>query len=143
MAHHIAAFLENKPGRLEELTGILGDAGVNIRAMTLSTHSAGWGVVNVLANDPQQGYAALVGAGYSVALREIVVAEVSDHPGGLHQMLTLLAEAGINVQNAYATIRPTGRSAILVIDVEDVEGASKLLEAAKIKTLTDDQIYDL
>lgn len=141
MARQVSVFLENRPGRLEQVTATLQEAGVNIRAMTLSTSSAGWGILNLLVDQPEAGCRHLCAAGHSAVLREIVVVEMADRPGGLHEVLSLLAKAGLNVQNAYGTVLREGRTAILVIDVENVNHAADLLHAAGVRTLDSRQIY--
>ncbi|MEZ4601235.1 MAG: ACT domain-containing protein [Syntrophotaleaceae bacterium] len=141
IANQVSVFLENKPGRLERITSVLKDAGINIRAMTLSTSSAGWGILNLLVDRPQEAAEVLKGTGHPAALREIVVVRMADAPGALHDMLVLLAKAGINVQNAYGTVLGDQKTAILVIDVEDIEHTQKLFTDAGVETLSKDQIY--
>ncbi|MFA5206473.1 MAG: ACT domain-containing protein [Lentisphaeria bacterium] len=141
MAHQVSVFVENKPGRLEKVTGTLGQAGINIRAMTLNSSSGGWGVLNLLVNRPAAAKDALTAAGFLTALHEIVVVEMADRPGGLHEVVSLLAKAGLNVENAYGTVLQNGRGAILVINVEKVARARDILAAAGIHPLEDDAIY--
>ena len=69
----VSVFLENKPGRLERITSVLKDAGINIRAMTLSTSSAGWGILNLLVDRPQEAAEVLKGTGHPAALRDIII----------------------------------------------------------------------
>ncbi len=142
-AHQVSIFLENRPGRLEEVTAILKERGINIRAMTLSTSTSGWGVLNLLLDRPEAGHQALRDAGFSAVLRRIVVARMKDSPGGLHDTLGHLARAGINVQNAYGTIIREEDAAILVIDVQDVDHALELLEEAGVETLSSEEIYGI
>ncbi len=143
MAHQVSVFMENKPGRLEKITAVLGQEQINIRAMTLSTSSAGWGVLNLLVNQPQRAKDVLCASGHPAALREIVVVEMPDHPGGLHQVVSLLAQAGMNIGNAYGTVLREGRTAILVVDVENVSEVQQVLARAGVKTLDDSAIYSI
>jgi hypothetical protein len=143
VAHQVSIFLENKPGHLEKVTGVLREKRINIRAMTLATTTSGWGILNLLLDQPETGCASLCEAGFSAALREIVVAKMPDRPGGFHEMLGHLARAGINVRNAYATIIREEGQAILVIDVEEVDQARELLRSAGVETLSPDEIYRL
>jgi hypothetical protein len=141
IAHQVSIFLENKPGRLEKVTAVLKEAAVNIRAMTLSTSSAGWGILNLLVDHPDQACEKLSSAGHPAVLREIVVMKMADRPGALHDMLVHLAEAGINVQNAYGTVLGENKSAVLVVDVEHTEHTQQLVSSAGVEILSPEQIY--
>ncbi|MBT3375942.1 MAG: hypothetical protein HN742_40485 [Lentisphaerae bacterium] len=143
MAQQLSVFLENKPGRLEEITATLESSETNIRAMTLATSTAGWGVLNLLVDRPRSAHSALTAAGHSAVLRDIVVIQMDDSPGGLHAVLAHLSAAGINVQNAYGTVLRDEGGAILVIDVEDPEEARGLLEHAGVPLLSEEQVYAL
>ena len=143
MAYQVSIFLENQPGHLEKVTTVLKKNMINIRAMTLSSSSYGWGILNLLLNEPQKGCDALCGAGYSAVMRKIVVVKMPDRPGGLHDLLEYLSRAGINIKNAYATLVPGEGSAILVIDSENIEKVENLMEEAGITQLTPDEIYRL
>ena len=145
MAWQVSVFIENKPGRLGKITAVLAGNAINIRAMTLATSSGGWGVLNLLVDQPQKAKDALCAAGHSAALREIVVVEMTDQPGGLHDVLALLAKTGLNIENAYGTVLQEKKSAILVIDVESatVTKVKETLIKAGVKLLEDAAIYAL
>jgi hypothetical protein len=143
VTQQVSVFLENKPGRLEKVTAILKEQKINIRAITLSTSTAGWGVLNLLVNRPEAAWTALREAGHPAALRDILVVNMPDVPGALHDLLAHLKEAGINVQNAYGSVLKKGEAAILVIDVDDVVQAKKLLAASGVATLSAEQVYEL
>lgn len=140
MPHQVSVFLENKPGRIEEITRILADARINIRATTLATGTSGWGVFNLLLDAPEKGRDVLCSTGHTATLREIVIVKVDDEPGGLHAVLSLLANAGLNVENAYGSALEKGSTAVLVIDVENVKEAESLLADAGVATLHPDQM---
>ena len=143
MTQQVSVFLENKPGHLEQVTAVLKAHQVSIRAMTLSTSSAGWGILNLLVDQPASACKQLCHAGHSAALREIVVVEMNDHPGGLHEVLSLLSAAGMNVQNAYGTVLREKKNAILVIDVENIQRTEELLAKSGVKTLSTEEVYTL
>ncbi len=143
MAWQVSVFIENKPGRLGKITAVLEGNMINIRAMTLATSSGGWGVLNMLVDQPQKAKDTLCASGHPAALREIVVVEMSDRPGSLHAVLALLAKTGLNIENAYGTVLREKKSAILVIDVESVTVAKvkETLVKAGVKLLEDQAIY--
>ena len=143
MPSQVSIFLENQPGHLEKVTAVLRRKLINIRAMTLSSSSYGWGILNLLLDNPEKGYEVLTASGYSAALRKIVAVRMPDRPGGLHDLLEHLAKAGINIKNAYATLMPKVGSAVLIIDAENIDQVEKLMAEAGIKMLTREEIYQI
>ena len=143
MAYQISVFLENKPAHLEQLTAVLEKANINIRAVTVSTGASGWGIVNMLVDQPEEGCVALKESQHAAVLRPIVVVELEDRPGGLRQILKLLKDAGLNVENAYGSVLGKEKRAVLVIDVQNVQQAEQILAGAGVKVLGDSEIYSL
>ncbi|NLC71330.1 MAG: hypothetical protein GX751_08230 [Desulfuromonadaceae bacterium] len=143
MPCQVSIFLENQPGHLEKVTAVLRRQLINIRAMTLSSSSYGWGILNLLLDKPEKGCEVLNAAGYSAVLRKIVAVRMPDRPGGLHDLLEHLAKAGVNIKNAYATLMPKEGAAILVIDAENIEQVEILIDEAGIKKLTREEIYQI
>ena len=87
MAYQVSIFLENKIGHLERVTAVLKDAQINIRTMNLNHTASGWGILNLVLSDPIMAHQLLIDNGLSAALREIVVIEMIDQPGGLDDLL--------------------------------------------------------
>ena len=142
MAHQIAVFAENKPGRVERVSRVLGEAGVNIRAITIATADS-FGVIKLLVDDPAKGRDALAAAGLSVSLREIVAIVMDDRPGGLHEAAQILARAGVNIEDAYGFVISDRKRAVLVVEVDKVPEATGLLREHGVRTLSDAEIYTL
>jgi len=143
MAYEVSIFLENKIGHFERITHILKENKINIRSMTLNNTSNGWGILDLMVNNPEKAYNALADNGVSVALREIIAMEMKDIAGGLDDLLLKVSKAKVNFDNAYGRIVQENRSAILVIDVPDVEDAKKKLIDAGVKVLDDNQVYGI
>ena len=142
MAHQISVFAENKPGRMERVTRVLSEAGVNIRAITVAT-SGSFGVIKLLADNPERAYKALTDEGLSVSRSEIVALLMDDRPGGLHRVMGILGEEGINIEDAYGFVVEDKKRAVLVIEVEEVSEVLKLLTEKGLTTLSDEEIYAL
>ncbi|MEJ5357148.1 MAG: ACT domain-containing protein [Desulfobacterales bacterium] len=139
-AWHLSVFAENRPGRLETITGILARAGVNIRAIKISDLGE-HGVVKILVNDPDAALRALTEAGVAASKLPVLVVAVEDRPGGLYEVLTVLTRHGINVEDAYGFARD--RRAILVIEVPDVAAAAEPLRSAGLQPLSAGEAYNL
>jgi hypothetical protein len=140
IAYHISVFAENRPGRLEHITALLAQAGINIRAIKISDLGE-FGVVKILVDDPDAAFRVLQQAGVLASLRQILVVAVADRPGGLHAVLKILTERRINVEDSYGFVLQA--QAVLVIEVADVPEAMNLLQGAGLKLLSKEEIYAL
>ena len=142
MAHQLSIFAENKPGRIERITGILAEAQVNIRAITIAS-SDGFGVIHLLVDQPDAAYEALQRKGVSVHKKDILALLMSDQPGGLHRVAHVLLQKGINIEDAYGFVIESKRRAVLVVDMEKIPEAEAVLRGAGVEILTDEEIYAL
>lgn len=143
MAYQVSIFLENKIGHLERVTAVLKEAQINIRTMNLNHTASGWGILNLVVSNPMLARQLLVEKGLSAALREIVVIEMKDQPGGLDDLLKEIVKAGVNFTNAYGRSAYTNEKAYFVIDTEDVANASRQLQEAGLLLLPDEVIYGI
>lgn len=142
MAHQVSVFAENKPGRIEKITRILAEARINIRAITISSAN-GFGVVKILVDQPQRAFEVLREYGVPVYLQEVIAVILDDIPGGLHKVAKVLAENGINIEDAYGFVVERGKTAVLVIQVEHEPQAQSVLERNGFVLLSDEEIYKL
>jgi hypothetical protein len=140
IAYHISVFAENRPGRLDHITGVLAQANVSIRAIKISDLGE-HGVVKILVNDPDTAYRALKQAGVLASKKEIVAVAVEDRPGGLHEVLKILTRQRINVEDSYGFVLRD--RAILMIEVADVAETMVLLQAVGLHLLSKEEIYTL
>ena len=143
MAYEVSVFLENKIGHFERITRILKETKINIRSMALNNTSNGWGILDLLVDNPEKAYNALAEKGVSVALREIIALEMKDVSGGLDDLLLKVSKANVNFDNAYGRIVQENKSAILLIDVGDVDDAKKKLLEAGVKIMDDKKVYGI
>ncbi|MBT3383808.1 MAG: hypothetical protein HN778_04720 [Prolixibacteraceae bacterium] len=141
MAFEVSIFLENKIAHFEEITKTLKIEKINIRSMTLNNILHGWGVLNLLVDQPEKAYQVLSNIGNSVALREIIALEMKDEAGGLDELLIKLSRVGIHIENAYSRLISENNLAIMVIEVVDVLEAKRRLEINGIKILDDKIVY--
>jgi len=141
MAYQVSVFLENKIGHLERVTSVLKEAGINILTMNLNHTTGGWGIINLLVNQPEPAFRLLSEAGISAALRRIVVLPMEDQPGSLDGLLRKIAGAGINFTTAYG--RSGKGNAWFVIDIEDFPEVQQLLLDAGMEILSDEVVYSL
>lgn len=138
----ISLFVENKPGRMAKVSKTLSDAGVNIRALTVA-EAGDFGVIRMVVDDPEQGYKVLHDNGFTVSETEVLAVEMKDIPGGLYEIVNTLGESDVNVDYAYAFVTTKAERAMLIIRVDNLEKARKVLTDAGIKLATKDEIQKI
>lgn len=143
MTYQVSIFLENKLGRLEKVTALLKQENINIRSIHLNHTASGWGILNLVVSDPQRALELLHAGGMSAALREIVVVEMADTPGGLDDLLRGISLAGVNFTNAYGRVVDDGGSAYFVIDIQDIPDARIKLGEIGFKIVADSLVYGI
>ncbi len=141
-AEQISVFLENKAGRLCEVTAVLAEAQVNIRALALADTSD-FGVLRLIVDDTDKARAALKQAGFTVGKTDVLAVEVPDRPGGLHEILSLLHSDGINVEYMYAFVNVTGENAVMIFRFDEAERAIATLKQKGFTILDREQVYNL
>ena len=134
----ISLFAENKPGRLSKIADTLSKAKINIRAFTIA-EAGDFGVIRMVVDDPDQAYKTLQKQGFAVSETEVIGVEMKDVPGGLFEISSTLGSNGVNIDYAYAFVTKT-ELALLIIRVDDVAKAQKVLKAAKIRLVTPEEV---
>ena len=141
-AEQISVFLENKTGRLAEVTGILSEANVNIRALALADTSD-FGVLRLIVDDNIKAVKALKNRGFTVGRTDVVAVEVEDKPGGLHRLLDMLHNAEINVEYMYAFVQHSGENAVMIFRIDNIDEAVRVLEEHNVKVINGSEVYTL
>jgi hypothetical protein len=136
----ISVFLENKTGRLSEVTGILAEAKVNIRALALADTSD-FGVLRLIVDDNQRAVSVLKENGFTVSSTQVVAAQVRDAPGGLHYILETLRGAEINVEYMYAYVRHTGKDAVIIFRFDNAADAIDIMQQNNITVIDGRRLY--
>jgi hypothetical protein len=138
----ISVFLENKSGRLAEVTRTLGNNEINIRALSIAD-TTDFGILRLIVNKPEMANKVLKNEGFMVSETEVIALEVPDRPGGLADILSELGDAGINIEYLYAFIGRSAHNALVVFRVEDCDGAIDAMQKRNIKVLGGEEVYTL
>lgn len=136
----ISIFIENKSGRLAEITRILGDAGINIRALSLADTSD-FGILRLIVNDVEQAKQILKEKGFTVSKTEVVAVEVPDRPGGLAAILQTLDAQQINVEYMYAFVERCGGNAVIIFRFDESDKAIGILSSSNFNILEGERLY--
>lgn len=123
----MSVFVENTTGRLAELTKVLAQDGVDIKAACIAD-TVDFGILRCIVDDPEEATKALKDSGFTASITEVIAVEIMDRPGGLAVVLDTLSKANIGVDYIYSTIRAKNGAAIIVIKVAEPEEAIKVLE---------------
>ncbi|RII27913.1 MAG: amino acid-binding protein [Geobacter sp.] len=138
----ISIFIENKSGRLAEVTRILGEAGVNIRALSLADTSD-FGILRLIVNDREKAKTFLKEKGFTVSKTDVVAVEVPDRPGGLSSILQTLDNEKINVEYMYAFVERCGENAVIIFRFDETDKAIKALLANGFNVLEGERLYSM
>ena len=138
----ISVFFENRPGVLAELTALLGEGGVNIRALSIA-ESRDFGVVRMIVPDPASVAALLDEKGYSIQIMEVLALEVADEPGGLGKALRELAEERLNVDYLYTFMNKLSENAVIVLRIDNLDYARSVLLKSGFKLLSQEDFSRL
>jgi hypothetical protein len=138
----ISVFLENKKGRLADVTNVLAKEGINIRALFLAD-TQDFGVLRMIVNNTEKALQVLKENNF-VAQETIVIAvEVEDKPGGLNKILDLLSKNDINIEYMYAFVEKKADNAIVIFKVDEYDTARKVLKEKNVGLLTTDILKKL
>jgi hypothetical protein len=124
----ISIFLENSSYRLPEVTKAFGDAGINLKALSLAGTS-GFGVVRLLVTDLAKARKIAMERHWPARVDEVVAVRIPDTPGSLSRLLTPLSEQRIDVEYMYAFTGFSSSEAVMIFGFKDPAEASKVLKA--------------
>ncbi len=138
----ISIFIENKSGRLADITRILGDSGINIRALSLAD-TTDFGILRLIVNDVETAKTVLKEKGFTVSKTEVVALEVPDRPGGLSSLLQTLDDNQINVEYMYAFVERCGGNAVIIFRFDETDKAIGTLKDSGFTILEGERLYTL
>lgn len=137
----ISVSLDNVPGALSQVSEILGNEGVNIRAVSVAD-TADISTVRFVVDEPSKAINILNTNGYSVKETDVLAVETPDHPGGLNAVLKPLKEGKINVHYLYPFLGRVSDQAIVILGVDKTDEAEKVLQQNWVHTVGN-EIYNL
>lgn len=140
--NQISVFLENKPGQLAEFTRLLEQNQIDMRALSIA-ETQDFGILRLIVDDPYDTVNVAKDAGYICAVTSVLAIEIPDKPGSLVKMLSVLGEAGINVEYTYAFLTRKKDVAYMIFRVNDPDKASEVLVRGGVRPLSQDDLAAL
>lgn len=135
----ISVFLENKAGQLADITSILSDNQINMRAINIA-ETADYGVLRLIVDDASRASSILLEQGFILTMTPVVGVAVSDTPGGLSKVLGVISRANIDVEYMYSVFGQKDGQACMIFRVADTEKLSAVLEENGIGTMTGENL---
>lgn len=136
----ISVFVENRPGRLADITAVLAENGIDIRALSIADTSD-YGILRLIVNNPDDAVLVLKKEGMTASATQVLGIAIPDEPGGFAKAIRVLADADISVEYAYAFITPNIGKAYVIIRVENNEKAAAALTQAGIELIDQAEIF--
>ena len=133
--NQISVFLENKSGRLADVTKALADSDINLRAMTIAD-TADFGILRLVVNNPEKAAQILEENGFTIRITKVIGIEIDDKPGGLHKIMELFKENGLNIEYLYASLENKNKKAVVIFKVEDVDLGLKIIESNSLVAIS-------
>lgn len=138
----VSVFAENRSGGILDVIQALGSAQVDIRALSVAD-TQGFGILRLIVDDVEKAKKVLTENGTIFSITEVVGVKVSDTPGGLSHVLSLMAAHTINVEYLYAFVSVSGSSAYVVLRVQDNDEAIRVLTEGGIELVSERDIASL
>jgi len=127
----IFVFLENKAGRLGEVTKALAQAQINIRALSIAD-TADFGILRLIVDKEKEAIKALNDAGFTTRVTEVVAVEIDDKPGGLARVMELFQKKNINIEYLYASLEGKEGKAVVIFKLEDHQKGLQIIKENNI-----------
>lgn len=138
----LSIFVENKSGRLAEITEAIGKANVDIRAISVADTSD-FGILRLIVDKPKEAVESLREAGLTVSLTSVIAIGIVDKPGEFAKAMRVLADGDIGVEYMYAFISRDKGKAFVILRVQETEKAVECLEKNGITLLSAEEIYGM
>ncbi len=138
----ISIFVENKPGKLAELTEYLQQSQIDMRALSIA-EAQDFGIVRIIVDDAYKTSCVLKEAGYVASITPVLAVEMPDEPGSLFKILKMLGDGGVNLEYMYAFLTRKKATAYMVLRVENNEKALEALNKNGIHTICQEALSNL
>lgn len=138
----VSVFMENTPGRLAEVTRVLGDANINILAMTIA-ETGEFGVVRMIVSDWQKAIDVLKKNDFTTATTEVLAIEIPNKPGSLARIVAEFAKKNINIEYVYAFVTHSSSEAVIIMRFENLDEAILVLKDIGVKVLTNEDVVKI
>lgn len=142
LVKQISVFLENKSGRLAEVTKTLADKNIDISALSIAD-TADYGILRIIVNNPELAEETLRSEGFTVKCADVIAIAVDDVPGSLAKALAILNDKSISIEYMYAFVGKATDKALVILKVEEPKLAIDTLTSSGVKVVSSSEVYRL
>ena len=139
LVKQVSIFVENTTGRLADVTRILADAGIDLKAATIAD-AAEFGILRCIVEDADAAKKILNEKGFNASVSEVIAVSLDNKPGGFHRVLQILADEKIGVKYIYSTIKSAVGEAVIMMKAADNDKAIEVLKANDVKLVSIDEV---
>ena len=139
MVYQISVFLENRAGQFAEITGVLAENKIDLRAISIA-ETADYGVLRLIVGDAEKATSILMQHGYLMSMTPVLVVAVSDEPGGIAPVLATMAEGNIDIEYMYSLFTHREGKAYIVFRVAETEKFTQLLASHGLSLATNEEL---
>ncbi len=139
LVKQVSIFVENTTGRLADITKILADNGVDLKASTIAD-AADFGILRCIVEDAEAAKKILNEKGFNASISEVIAVSLENKAGGFHKVLQILADEGVGVKYIYSTIKSAVGEAVIMLKAADNAKAIEVLKAKGVKLVSIDDV---
>ncbi len=137
----ISVFMENRAGKISAVTRLLGNGGIDIRAMSLAD-TTDFGILRIVVNDTDKAMKILEENNFSATTTKVLAVGLPDRPGGLAEVMEALYADNIGVEYMYAFVSREEDKAYVMLRVGDNDFATKVLKEKGFNLLNSGDLFD-
>lgn len=137
----LSVFLENKTGRLNEVTQILGNAGINMSAFSVADTSE-FGILRMIVSEPEKAHSILKEADFSVRLTDVICLNSPNEPGALARALNILSAESVFIEYLYA-YSMDDKTANIVLKPDNIQKCIEVLQSHKMELVSASKMYKI
>ena len=144
MAQLINVFIENRPGRLKSVTGILDEMQINIRAFTIQDRGD-YGLMKLIVDKPKDAHLALADRGFACALREVLAISIPDKPGNLNKLTAIMTDHDVNIADVFGFVLEPSNMGVCCMEIRQplTQDVVNALDEAGFKVLRETDLYEI
>ena len=128
----ISVFLENSAGRIGEVTKVLAETGINLRAISIAD-TADFGILRLIVNKCDEAIKTLKEAGFTTKVSDVIALEIDDTPGGLAKVMDFFRKTMVNIEYLYSSLEGEKGKAVVIIKLEDHQKGYQIIKENGLK----------
>ena len=131
----ISVFLENKNGRLAEVTRILAEGNISLKAMTIAD-TADFGILRIITEQPQKALELLQKSNFTARVTEVIGVRLDDKPSAFHEVMEIFEKNGVNIEYLYSTLMLDKEKVVIMFKVENIDHGLEIIKNNGMEAIT-------